>query len=216
MHATQNIQWLPVKGYEGSYEVSDQGDVRSIARTVNRSNGSPQKIQSRIRRTCTRKTGHLTVSLSLNGKIVSRDVHRLVMEAFVGPCPAGQEVRHLNGNAADNRLDNLAYGTRQQNVRDMMRHGTAHGQAKTHCPRGHAYAGGNLGWNRGGKGYVGRICRACRSGYGYARYHGRLDQLQEISDRYYAEYTKVDLRATKRLALPDETPGVHITIGEPA
>ena len=52
-------------------------------------------------------------------------VHRLVLEAFVGPCPPGCETRHLNGNPADNRLCNLAWGTHRENAADKVRHGTA-------------------------------------------------------------------------------------------
>jgi hypothetical protein len=51
-------------------------------------------------------------------------VHRLVLRAFVGPCPDGQEVRHLDGNPANNNLANLAYGTRSENIADALRHGT--------------------------------------------------------------------------------------------
>jgi len=58
------------------------------------------------------------------GRYVSRRVHVLVCEAFHGPRPVGQEVRHLNGNKRDNRAENLRWGTRDENVADMIRHGT--------------------------------------------------------------------------------------------
>lgn len=51
-------------------------------------------------------------------------VHRLVLEAFVGPCPPGLEIRHLNDDPSDNRLDNLAYGTSRENSADQRRRGT--------------------------------------------------------------------------------------------
>ncbi|MDE2095631.1 MAG: HNH endonuclease [Patescibacteria group bacterium] len=51
-------------------------------------------------------------------------VHRLVLEAFIGPCPPGMECRHLNGNRSDNRLENLCWGTRIENVEDKRKHGT--------------------------------------------------------------------------------------------
>ncbi len=53
-------------------------------------------------------------------------VHRLVLEAFVGPCPEGMECRHLDGDRTNNRLENLAWGTRKENTADSMRHGTFH------------------------------------------------------------------------------------------
>ncbi len=64
--------------------------------------------------------GHLKVSLS--GK--PRSVHRLVLEAFIGPSPPGMECRHLDGNPRNNNLDNLKWGTKKENMQDMMRHGS--------------------------------------------------------------------------------------------
>lgn len=52
-------------------------------------------------------------------------VHILVLEAFVGPCPPGMECRHLDGNPANNRLDNLCWGTKLENAQDRIRHGTS-------------------------------------------------------------------------------------------
>lgn len=65
--------------------------------------------------------GHMTVWL---GRRWQRFVHRLVLEAFVGPCPEGMECRHLDGNPANNKLDNLKWGTRKENQDDSKRHGT--------------------------------------------------------------------------------------------
>lgn len=75
----------------------------------------------------------LYLSARLFGK--SRRVHRLVLEAFVGLSPSGAVTRHLNGDSRDNRIENLAWGTRLENHRDMLDHGTSprgerHGQAK--------------------------------------------------------------------------------------
>lgn len=70
-----------------------------------------------------------------NGDIrVERGVHRLVLQAFVGHCPPGQECRHLNGIKSDNRLENLAWGTKLENQNDKRLHGTiamgeSHGMA---------------------------------------------------------------------------------------
>ena len=73
--------------------------------------------------------------VSLYGRI-QRTVHSLVLEAFVGPSPAGMEVRHKNGNRGDARLDNLEYGTRKQNAKDKFRHGTNRaGEQITHFVR---------------------------------------------------------------------------------
>lgn len=181
-------EWRDIPGYEGLYQVSDHGRVKSVARTITRSNGHPQTVSERIRKVYARASGHLGTSLSKKGKITSRDVHSLVMRAFVGERTEGMEVRHLNGDPRDNRLSNLRYGTRSENVQDSMRHGTAHGQSKTHCPQGHLYGGGNLRVHTNRKGYDVRYCRACMNAYGYAKYHGILDQLDKIADKYYEQY----------------------------
>jgi DNA invertase Pin-like site-specific DNA recombinase len=61
-------------------------------------------------------------------------VHQLVLLTFVGPLPEGQEVRHLNGDRSDNRLENLCYGTRKENANDAVEHGTQpHGETHGRC-----------------------------------------------------------------------------------
>jgi hypothetical protein len=68
------------------------------------------------------RRGHLAIWL---GRDDQRFVHRLVLQAFVGPCPEGMECRHLDGNSANNRLENLAWGTCSENSADMVKHGRA-------------------------------------------------------------------------------------------
>lgn len=70
------------------------------------------------------KRGHRMVTLRRDGKDHYRWVHRLVLEAFVGPCPEGKECAHENGNPADNRLTNLRWATPAENSADKSRHGT--------------------------------------------------------------------------------------------
>lgn len=65
--------------------------------------------------------GHLSVFVA--GE--SRLVHRLVLEAFDGPPPPDTECRHLNGDSSDNRIENLKWGTSEENTRDMLEHGRA-------------------------------------------------------------------------------------------
>jgi len=103
--------WKLVPEYDGKYEVSDQGRVRSFQRY-------PQGI---ILRPGRMPSGHLSVAL---GRGNSQCVHKLVLLAFVGVAPAKHECRHLNGDPADNRLENLCWGTRSENINDAVRHGT--------------------------------------------------------------------------------------------
>lgn len=67
--------------------------------------------------------GYLRVVLC-DGKMHTQKVHRLVLEAHVGPCSDGMQCRHLNGNPADNRLKNLKWGTQSENQQDSVQHGT--------------------------------------------------------------------------------------------
>ena len=69
--------------------------------------------------------GYEVVSFSINNKTKTYYKHRLLLHAFVGKCPDGCEVLHINGNRLDNRLENLRWGTRKENVSDAIKHGTA-------------------------------------------------------------------------------------------
>lgn len=118
-------EWRPIPGYEGLYEVSDLGRVRSLDREWRQLGraGKPhlhRKPGRILRPGRTGRFGHVTVAL---GRGNSRSVHALVMLAFVGPRPAGHDVAHNNGDASDNRLTNLRYATRRDNNLDKAKHG---------------------------------------------------------------------------------------------
>lgn len=92
-------------------------------------------IKGRIRKTLINKNGYVQVTLSHEGKLISRRVARLVLLTFVGPCPDGQEARHRSGRRTDNRLENLLWGTKIENAADREQHGTTargerHGKTK--------------------------------------------------------------------------------------
>lgn len=81
---------------------------------------------------------YLIVFLSRNKKRYKRYHHRLVLEAFVGPPPPGADACHINGDYVDNRLENLRWGTRLENIGDsILEHNTHFYSSKTHCVRGH-------------------------------------------------------------------------------
>ena len=118
-------EWRPVSGYEGLYEVSSLGRVRSLPRvweqvskhgTLHKHTSSGRTLKPGLTR-----QGYPSVVL---GRRRTRLVHRLVAEAFLGPCPAGKEVRHLDGTRTNNTISNLAYGTRSENIADAKLHGT--------------------------------------------------------------------------------------------
>ena len=114
--------WKPVPGYEGLYEVSDFGRVRSLDRRVRCAHGGTRFVRGQVLRPGTmNEYGHVSVMLGRGGG--SRCVHDLVLSAFVGPRPEGFEARHLDTNGFDNRLPNLAWGTKSQNGKDVTRAG---------------------------------------------------------------------------------------------
>ncbi len=149
--------WLPVVDYEGLYSVSDLGRVRSEQRIAHKSDGTTQTVNARILRAVPDSKGYLRVNLFRDNIGVTRYIHLMTMASFVGPLPPDRETRHLNGNLKDNRLANLAYGTRSENFLDTVRHGTHRNARKTRCPRGHLYTAANIYTPPSG----GRICRTC-------------------------------------------------------
>lgn len=128
-------RWLPVVGYEGQYEVSDHGRVRSLDRVVmqRKKRGAvvSQRYQGALKRQLAifqeGRLARMTVNLSQGGQKKVWSVHCLVLKAFVGPRPDGMEGCHWDGNPANNRLSNLRWDTPAGNLADAMRHGTKRG-----------------------------------------------------------------------------------------
>lgn len=180
----QPENWKPVVGYEGLYEVSDQGRVKSLARHTTMKDGRGKTIREKILKNRTLPSGHKYVSLSGHGSKQKALTHRLVMLAFVGPCPEGMEVCHNDGNPENNHLSNLRYGTRSDNVQDMIRHKTHWCTRKTHCKRGHLLESPNLVPSTLKRGR--RACLACDRAKRYVYNHKELEpHLQSIADSYY-------------------------------
>ena len=150
-------EWKPIPGYEGSYEVSDIGRVRSL----NRLDSRGRRRDGRLMKQTAAKSGHRFVSLCIDGVRRRWGVHTLVLEAFVGPRPTLHDSCHWNDDPTDNRLANLRWGTRSENRLDCVRNGTHNMAAKTHCPQGHAYAPGNTYVYPNGS----RACNECRRAY---------------------------------------------------
>lgn len=117
--------WRPVPDWEGFYEVSDHGRVRSVDREVHGADGRTQKLRGRVLAPNLVGKGYHAVSLRRSGERARAYVHRLVMAAFVGPCPPDMEVCHGPGGPLDNRRGNLRYDTFSGNNMDKVEHGTA-------------------------------------------------------------------------------------------
>jgi len=122
MLSTDEI-WKPIPGYEGCYEASNLGRIRSLERLArpspNRSNFTvPGKV---LKPGITRSTGYLSVVLRFDGESKMRTVHSLVCEAFIAPRTGGRYVDHINGDRTDNRLKNLRYLSQSQNMLNITK-----------------------------------------------------------------------------------------------
>ena len=109
--------WLPIPGYEGLYEVSSQGQVRSLPRWT---------VKRRILKHHLTHDGYPRLMLSKNSLRRMFTVHRLVAVAFLGPPPDGMQVNHKDGNKLNSVLDNLEYVTGSANQRHALAHGLMH------------------------------------------------------------------------------------------
>lgn len=109
--------WKSIDGYEGYYEVSDDGFVRSVDRVVKRCDGVEQLRRGKVRTLCYDKDGYAVVNLCANGSTERKRVHRLVYCAFVGKIPDGYDVDHKDFDRQNNSVSNLCLMTHGDNVR---------------------------------------------------------------------------------------------------
>lgn len=115
-----------IKGYEGVYQVSNLGNVKSLKRKIIRM-GNVYTLKEKILKPCKDNEGYLHVRLSLKAEKTLWKIHQLVALAFLNHDRAiegrNSIVHHINGNKRDNRLVNLEIQTRQEHSR---RHHTKH------------------------------------------------------------------------------------------
>lgn len=190
----QPEQWKPVVGFEGSYEVSDQGQVRSLDRVIMRSNGISQTLRGQMLKPCLNRAGYPHVNLS--GR--NRKVHHLVLEAFAGSRPEGMEACHGPGGQTDNRLANLRWGSKSENNLDQVRAGTHNYSRRTHCPRLHLLVIPNLVPSQLPRGR--RLCLACQRAHRHVWRRPDLD-FRSVADAYYAQIMAADEAAPQHPAV---------------
>lgn len=152
-------EWLWIPGFEGRYQASNTGRVRSwVPNGAGGRRRNPTILtEPRVLKPLLIQERYKVTLGYADGRRVNWGVHKAVAAAFYGLRPEGLETRHLNGDALDNRVENLRYGTRAENAQDRLRHGTNPFASKTCCPQGHPYDELNTrltseGWRR---------CRSC-------------------------------------------------------
>lgn len=160
-------QFVPVPGYP-KYKVNKQGVVLG-------QNGKPLKPRPLAPSRPGNQPYHMVALYGSEGRR-DRSVHHIVLETFVGPREHDQEARHLNGDVSDNRLKNLAWGTREENGADKIKH-------RPRCSKcGKKLKGRNLMMAKNGKGDTRvRRCRSCHNRRTLAYNNAKNRQMREAS-----------------------------------
>lgn len=154
------VEWKAVPIASG-HEVSSDGRIRSIDRFIDYKDGRGRLAKGKEMKLSTdpgsKGYPRTTIRTDARGR-VTFGIHQLVCLTFHGPAPTPRhEVRHLNGDQLDNRAENLAWGTRAENMQDVITHGRNAAMRKTQCPQGHPYSSSNTRIKNGRW----RICRIC-------------------------------------------------------
>lgn len=190
MELNDNEVWRPIPAWETFYEASTLGRVRSLKRKVLRG-GHWMKVSEKVLNPNVHHSGYLRVNLQEGGRRSEQLVHWIIAATFLGQRPEGMEIRHLDGDPANNSLSNLVYGTSKENKLDIKQHGTHAMKQRTHCPLGHELAGHNLVAAEALRGH--RKCRACNT----ARARAHRSQMppaefRELAHGLYQQYSSLN------------------------
>lgn len=178
----ETANWRDIPGYEGLYQVTDRGEVRSLGRTTEFTDGRVRTFPPKDMKTPLDSMGYPHLGLRSREKTYRYfRVHELVMLAF-GPSPSEQDtlIRHLNDNKIDNRIENLSWGSASDNMQDKFRNGYRKAKPRS-CKRGHLFSGDNLIVQEDGR----WNCKTCTRAY--RRIKARNQEMNESNMQYWIE-----------------------------
>jgi len=181
-------EWRPVVGLEDRYEVSDHGRVRSMDRVIPvKGKDGTRRYKGRLRSPGIMKSGHRNITLGTLDGPVSRLIHHLVLEAFIGPRPKRFWGCHKDDDPSNNHISNLRWDTPRSNILDTVRLGNNRCRQRGVCPAGHLLQAPNLVASFVRKGH--RACLACartRATIQAQQKAGRLYDVAMIQSEHYA------------------------------
>lgn len=161
-------EWRGIPGCEDRYEVSDDGQVRTLPRMVPSRHPGQFRLKGQriLRPQLLSTTGYLYVTIFYDAQTPKkRTIHTLVAEAFLGPRPDGMQVCHEDGERTNNVAANLRYDTPSANAQDSVKHGTHRNTRLTKCKNGHEFTPENTIYDAGN-----RRCKTCRQSKRRERY----------------------------------------------
>lgn len=130
---TNDEIWVDVNGFEKYYQVSNKGSVRSKDRVTYGRNKSVRTVKGRVLTQEITRGGYCRVSLSVNGKIYRKSVHRLVATSFISPQPLKEkQVNHIDSCKKNNRVENLEWVTPSQNKKHSYQSNTSDKKGENH------------------------------------------------------------------------------------
>ena len=118
---TREEKWKDIEGYEGIYQVSDGGRIRSVDRVVISKNGVKREVKGQLMKQSTSKYGYKVIILRKDGIKKNHRVHRLVAESFINKEKGKTLINHKDGNKRNNRVENLEWCTNSENMKHAFK-----------------------------------------------------------------------------------------------
>lgn len=108
--------WQDIQGYEGYYQISNYGNVKSLDRVIKEKTGKTQTIKGRVLKPRINRGGYYYVGLRKNGSRATFAIHQLVAQTFLDNPDRKPTVNHINGIKTDNNVGNLEWATYSENL----------------------------------------------------------------------------------------------------